>query len=89
MLCAHPLTLCAPEFCSLLSINAPLRDSVSVPDGSRVVFGNGPGATVAQLNALSKELADLCRDVLNENVRSFKKLAEARVEYPLVAPTVW
>lgn len=77
------------EFCSLLVINAPLRDSLSVPDVSRKVFGSAQGATVEQLNALTKELADLRKDILNENVRSFKKLAEARVEYPLVAPTVW
>lgn len=77
------------EFCTLLSFNASLRDSLLVPDGSRKVFGDGQGAKIGQLTALIKELSDLRQDVLNENVRSFKKLAEARVEYPLVTPTAW
>ncbi|MBX3368618.1 MAG: hypothetical protein KF912_15015 [Phycisphaeraceae bacterium] len=77
------------EFCTLIEGNPSARDTLRVPDGSRTVFGSGQGATVAQLRAMTKELADLRHDVLNENVRSFKRLAEARVEYPLISQSGW
>jgi len=77
------------EFCRLLADDPASRGSIRVPDNSRLVFGDGPGATLVQLNALTKELADLRRDVLEENVRSFKLLAEARVEHPTVQAPGW
>ncbi|MFO0858282.1 MAG: hypothetical protein U0640_13115 [Phycisphaerales bacterium] len=71
------------SFCSRLVGEPLLRDSIRVPDGRRTVFGSGQGASLPQLNALTKELLDLRSDVLSENIRSFAKLSEARVEHPL------
>jgi hypothetical protein len=69
-------------FCERLSIDSALRDSIRVPDGHRTVFGGAKGTTSDELKALTTELVQLRRDVLDENVRSFRRLAEARVEYP-------
>ncbi len=68
------------DFGRSLQADATLRGGISVPDGHRKVFGDGY-ATVPGLNQLVSELERLAADVLNENQRSFKKLAEARVEY--------
>ncbi len=68
------------DYCHDLQANPVLRNSIDVPDGHRKVFSEGH-ATLAGLNQLTAELESLSDDVLRENYRSFKKLAEARVEY--------
>jgi len=68
------------DYCHNLQADSVLRNSIDVPDGHRKVFSEGH-ATVAGLNKLTEELESLSNDVLRENYRSFKKLAEARVEY--------
>lgn len=70
------------EYCELLRANAPLRETIAVPDRHRTVFGGARGASSIELDALTAELAQLRRDILSENIRSFARLAEARVEYP-------
>lgn len=73
------------EFCSRLENDPALRTAIRVPDGHRGVFGDGPGAILPQLTALTKEIADLRRDILNENLRSFTRLVEANVPYSVPA----
>ena len=68
------------DYCHELQANSTLRNSIDVPDGHRKVFSEGH-ATLAGLNQLTAELESLSNDILRENYRSFKKLAEARVEY--------
>ena len=68
------------DFCLQLTKNNELRVNVEVPDGHRKVFTEGH-ATVLGLSQLTAELQGLVADVLNENQRSFSRLAEARVEY--------
>jgi len=68
------------DYCNRLQANSALRETIEVPDGHRKVFCEGH-ATLAGLNQLTNELEQLASDVLNENQRSFRKLAEARVEY--------
>lgn len=68
------------DFVRVLQTNQPYRDGLAVPDGHRKVFAAGH-ATIKGLDQLANELTRLATDVLNENQRSFKKLAEARVEY--------
>lgn len=68
------------EYCRLLYENAALRDSINVPDGHRKVFAPG-NANARGLGQLVAELESLSNDVLRENQRSFRKLAEARIEY--------
>jgi hypothetical protein len=68
------------DYCKQLSQNDALRDSIKVPDQHRLIFCDGH-ATLAGLNQLVAELEKLTSDVLLENQRSFKRLAEARVEY--------
>lgn len=67
-------------FCIAIDADVSLRTSLMVPDGHRRIFDEGH-ATKAGLEALVRALNDLVRDVLEENQRSFRKLAEARVEY--------
>lgn len=64
----------------LLHGNPALRDSINIPDGHRKVFALGH-ATARGLGHLVAELESLSNDVLRENQRSFRKLAEARLEY--------
>ncbi|MDO9041122.1 MAG: hypothetical protein Q7U64_02110 [Desulfocapsaceae bacterium] len=68
------------NFCSELQQNRLKRESLEVPDKHRKIFTEGH-ATLNGLNQLVAELESLVKDVLTENQRSFKKLAEARVEY--------
>lgn len=68
-------------YCVELRNDSLLRNSLWVPDGSRLVFDGKGGATVAQLDALITELEGLIRDIFREARRSFTRLAEARVDY--------
>lgn len=68
------------DYCRQLQTNSSLRESIEVPDGHRKIFCDGH-ATLAGLDQLTYELERLADDVLRENQRSFRKLAEARVEY--------
>ena len=68
------------SFCTAIDSDESLRTSLMVPDGHRRIFDEGH-ATKAGLEALVRALSDLVRDVIEENQRSFRKLAEARVEY--------
>lgn len=68
------------DFCRKLQSDPNLRQSIEVPDGHRKVFCEGH-ATLSGLNQLTRELEQLANDVLRENQRSFRRLAEARVEY--------
>lgn len=68
------------DFCKKLQSDPNLRQSIEVPDGHRKVFCEGH-ATLSGLNQLTHELEQLANDVLRENQRSFRRLAEARVEY--------
>jgi hypothetical protein len=67
-------------FCVSLQENSVLRNSLDVPDGHRRIFAAGH-ATLDGLNQLTRALGELVSDVLRENQSSFRKLAEARVEY--------
>jgi len=67
-------------YCLELVNNELLRNSLDVPNKTRKVFGVA-GASVADLQQLTKQLEILSTDILNENKRSFVKLAEARIEY--------
>lgn len=68
------------EFCVSLQADAVLRTAIKVPDGHRQIFAPGH-ATDEGLDQLTAALAELINDVLRENERSFRRLAEARVEY--------
>lgn len=68
------------EYVTALSQDQSLRESINVPDGHRKVFAAGY-ATAKGLEQLKSELDKLSMDVLRENQRSFRKLAEARVAY--------
>jgi hypothetical protein len=68
------------NFCMELQNNSYKRGALDVPDGHRKIFTDGH-ATLNGLNQLTSALGDLVNDVLRENARSFRKLAEARVDY--------
>jgi hypothetical protein len=68
------------SFCVELLQNHQKRESLNVPDGHRRIFSEGH-ASLNGLNQLTAALETLVDDVLTENRRSFKKLAEARVDY--------
>lgn len=68
------------DWCQRLEADDALRERVVVPDDHRKVFCDGH-ATLRGLQQLIRELDQLANDVLTENQRSFKKLAEARIEY--------
>jgi hypothetical protein len=61
--------------------DANLRQSLLVPDEKRAIFAQGK-ATLAQLEALEGELAQLMVDIDQGLKRSFRKLAEARIKIP-------
>jgi hypothetical protein len=67
-------------YCQMLLQNPAYRNGLDVPDGSRRIFTAGH-ATEAGLRQLAGELEKLSNDILTQNARSFRKLAEARVEY--------
>jgi hypothetical protein len=61
--------------------DSALRDSLDVPDGTRKIFMEGK-ATLAQLQALEAEVAQLLVEIDQGLKRSFRKLAEARIKFP-------
>jgi len=63
-----------------LQNNSYKREALEVPDGHRKIFTEGH-ATLEGLYQLLDALGELVNDVLSENARSFRKLAEARIEY--------
>jgi hypothetical protein len=71
------------NYCKLLEQNQYERNSISVPNGTRKVFDSTQGATLSELQALTRELQNLQNDILLENSRSFKKLADARIANPI------
>jgi hypothetical protein len=68
------------NYCLDLQQNRLKRESLDVPDGHRKIFTVGH-ATLNGLIQLTTELDTLVKDVLTENQRSFKRLAEARIAY--------
>lgn len=68
------------EYCQFFLNNERARDSLMVPNQTRRVFC-AEGATVTGLAALTLELSKLAMDIINENKRTFTKLAEARIQY--------
>ena len=68
------------SYCAGLLNNPSFRDTLLVPDEHRKIFAPGH-ATEEGLSELVNELSQLVTDVLSENQRSFRKLAEARVDY--------
>jgi hypothetical protein len=68
------------DYCRELLTYQHIRESISVPNGMRKVFGED-GATVEGLRQLESELMRLRTDILTENIRSFSRLADARIEY--------
>lgn len=67
---------------SLVS-NDRIRTSIWVPNGTRLVFYT-EGATLAQLSVMQYLLQELLNEIVQGLSRSFKKLAEARVDYSYV-----
>lgn len=57
-----------------------LRDGLDVPDGKRKIFAQGK-ATLAQLTALRNELGQLLWEIEQGLKKSFRKLAEARLQW--------
>lgn len=72
-------------YCERLTSDPLLRAAIRVPDDQRGVFGDGQGASAADLAALTKELVDLRNDVIRSNRRAFRRLDEARIDYGMVA----
>jgi hypothetical protein len=60
--------------------NENYRNSIKVPNNTRLIFCS-EGATVAELRVVIRHLASLIHEIEMGLQRSFKKLAEARVEY--------
>lgn len=93
MLAVHPpfelrLVDACRTYCRTLREDSVLRNNICVPNGSRKVFDTAEGMTLDELDQLIHELDELAGDILRENARSFVKLAEARVEYPMYARPV-
>jgi hypothetical protein len=77
------------QWCVRVRDDANLRDNMMVPNGTEKVFHSG-GAQLPGLNQMIVELEGLERDILNDNRRSFAKLAEARFELPTPPqPVAW
>ena len=63
-----------------LAANKTLRESIRVPNETRKVFC-AAGANLTKLNELRREVNQVMHDAELDLARSFRKLAEARVEY--------
>jgi len=62
--------------------NKALRDGLSVPNGTRTIFGTG-GATLESLRMLHTELADLIQRIEVARILSLSKSATASARKPL------
>lgn len=58
-----------------------LCETLYVPDGKRKIFAEGK-TTIAQVQGLHDELGKLLHDIEQDLTRSFRKLADARINYP-------
>lgn len=70
----------ADRYLRFLLNDAAFRGNLVVPNGSRKIFGSD-GASVDGVARLQGEVASLLSDIERGVARSFKNLAEARVEY--------
>ncbi|GIW83137.1 MAG: hypothetical protein KatS3mg105_4944 [Gemmatales bacterium] len=68
------------QFLDYLAGNQWYRESLEVPNGTRKIFCS-EGASLTGLNELRREVDQLHHDIENDLTRSFRKLAEARIEY--------
>jgi hypothetical protein len=68
------------QYLDFLAENQSYRESLDVPNGTRRIFGTG-GATAKGLGQLRNEVGQLLYDIQHDFNRSFRKLAEARLEY--------
>lgn len=75
------------SYCHTLRDDEFVRNNVTVPNGTRLIFDPTEGATLDQLDNLIAEIDQLSKDIVQENYRSFTRLAEARVEYPMMLQT--
>lgn len=73
------------SWCEQLRDDQRLRDSLKMPNGTEYVFGNS-GARLAGLNQMIAELIGLQHDIINDNKKSFQRLAEVRYELPTPPP---
>jgi hypothetical protein len=62
--------------------NQQLREGLDVPDGKRKIFAEGK-ATLGELVALRRDLETLLWEIEQGLKRSFRKLAEAKVKWPV------
>jgi len=76
------------DYCQALETNSFLRNSIKVPNGTRFVFESKGGATFQELQNLLKELFALEKEILNENVSSFTKISNAKIEYKLLENSI-
>jgi hypothetical protein len=71
------------DYCAQLQTSPTERARIEVPNGTRKVFCS-EGASITQLDKMLAEIERLIEEIRTDARRSFQKLAEARVEYPLV-----
>jgi hypothetical protein len=64
----------------LLATNATFRESLYVPNDTRKIFC-AEGASLTGLNQLQRDVDRLLYEITNDMSRSFRKLAEARLDY--------
>jgi hypothetical protein len=69
----------ARDFLRYLIENAEIRNSLKVPNELRLIFANGH-ATLDGLRELYNEINELMSDIEQGLARSFRKLAEARID---------
>ena len=75
------LAAACQRWLGMVKDSSVLRDSLYVPDGHRQIFAEGK-ATQAQVAGLHDEYSKLLRDVEQGLTRSFRKLAETRINFP-------
>jgi hypothetical protein len=63
-----------------LAESTPYRESLYVPNDTRKIFC-AEGASLNGLNQLRRDVDQLLYEITNDMTRSFRKLAEARVDY--------
>ena len=77
-----PLATNARDELKRFNDSEALRNSLRVPNGTRLVFGGG-GATVESLRQLHAELADLIQRIEIARIFNFSKTATASARKPL------